>query len=62
MAGIIAIYMVADGKPLRLMLLPIIFLMAGDIANIFCGRCYNHMLQHKKMADVIARWQMEWPL
>ena len=53
MADVIAMYMMVDGKPLRLMLLPIIFLflMAGVIANIF-------------VADVITtrfsirRWQM----
>ena len=54
MADVIAMYMVADGKPLRLMLLPIMFLMAGVIANIF-------------VADVITtcwsirRWQMLLP-
>ena len=60
MADVIAMYMVADVKTTEadviahyilfywLMLLP-----------IFCGRCYNHILQHKKMADIIARWQME---
>ena len=43
MAVVIAMYIVVDGKPLRLMSLPIIFLMADVIAIIFCGRCYNHM-------------------
>ena len=35
MADVIAMYMVLDGKPLRLMFLYIIFLMACGIANIF---------------------------
>ena len=54
---------VVDGKPQRQMLSPL--LHQG-------GRCYCHsyilwqmvshiccMLQHLKMADVIAKWQME---
>ena len=54
---------VVDGKPQRQMLLPLLHQH---------GRCYCHsfilwqivshiscMLQHLKMGDVIAKWQME---
>ena len=59
---------VVDGKPHRQMLSPLLYQE---------GRCYCHsfilmfvadvkphigMLQQLKMADVIAKWQMEWPL
>ena len=57
---VIAMYVVVDGKPQRQVLLPLLYQ---------CGRCYCHsfvlcqvvghlacMLQHLKMADVIAKW------
>ena len=61
MADVIVIYMVVDVKTTKADVIAyyILFLLADVIANIFCGRCYNHMLQHKQMADVIPRWQME---
>ena len=40
-----------DGKPQRQMLLPF-FYVAG-------GRPLDCMLEHLKVADVIAKWQME---
>ena len=64
LADVIAMYCCdKDGKPQRQMLLPLLY---QD------GRCYCHffvlwqmvshigcMLQYLKMADVIAKWQME---
>ena len=59
---------VVDGKPQRQILSPLLYQE---------GRCYCHsimfmfmadvephigMLKQLKMADVIAKWQMEWPL
>ena len=46
---------VVDGKPCRQMLL-LFFYLWQMVSHISC------MLQHLKMADVIAKWQMEWPL
>ena len=62
MTDVIAMYMLVDVKTTEADVIAyyILFLLLADvIANIFVGRCYNHMLQHKKMADVIARWHME---
>ena len=62
MAGVIAIYFVENVKPLRLMLLPILLYFWLMLLPSMCGRCYSHLLQYKVEADVIAKWQMEWPL
>ena len=60
MADVIAMYMVADAKTIEADVIAYYILFTGwCYCQYFCGRCYNHMLQHKKMADVIAMWQME---
>ena len=41
------------------------FVIDRCYCHIFCGRCcttFCIMLQHVVLADVIAKWQMEWPL
>ena len=51
------IYVVVDGKPLRLMLL-LIIIRWQMLLPLFLWQMLNHiycMLQHKKLADVIAR-------
>ena len=62
MAEVIAMYMVVDVKTTMAWcycLLYFIFILLADvIANIFVADVIT-TLQHKKMADVIARWQME---
>ena len=51
MADVIAMYMVEDVKTTEADVIACLYfiLLVDVIANIFCGRCYNHMLQHKKI-------------
>ena len=42
LADVIAICLVVDVKPLRQMLIPLIYQMA-DVIAIFCGRCWTTM-------------------
>ena len=60
MADVIAMYMLVDVKTTEADVIAYYILFYWlMLCQYFCGRCYNHILQHKKMADVIARWQME---
>ena len=63
LADVIAMYCCVDGKPQRQMLSPLLhqggrcychsFVLWQMVGNIHC------MFQHLKMADAIAKWQME---
>ena len=55
-------FVVVDGKPQRQMLSPLYINVADVIASLLFvadGKPQSCMLQHLKMADVIAKWQME---
>ena len=62
LADFIVIYVVVDGKPYWQMLLPLLYQKWQMLLQFFCvagGRPLDCMLQHLKMADVTAKWQME---
>ena len=51
-------WLVADVTPLRLMLLPIVYMLYtyGWCYCHYCGRCYYHLICNIIMADVVAIW------
>ena len=61
LADVIAIYVVVDGKPQGRChcLYSIKWQMFLPYVYVSGGRPLDWMLQHLKMADVIAKWQME---
>ena len=67
MDDVIAMYCVVDGKPQRQMLLPLLYqegrCYCPSFTFMFVADVKPHvgMLQQLKMADAIAKWQMEWP-